>query len=95
MDYFSTQGWVYIIISIIATLVAFALNLYLQGPGFYLLGYFIYLLIILLTAYNITCLTTGECYVWSWIVTILSTLPMLFIIGLVIFIIATGKGNKV
>jgi hypothetical protein len=95
MDYFSTQGWVYIIISIIATLVALALNLYLQGPGVYLLGYFIYLLIILLSAYNITCLTTGECYAWSWIVTILSTLPMLFIIGLVIFIIATGKGNKV
>lgn len=91
MDYFSTQGWVYIVISIIATLIAMSLNIYAQGPGFYLLGYLIYLLIILLTAYNITCLTSGECYVWSWVVTLLSTLPMLFIIGIVTFIIVTGK----
>jgi hypothetical protein len=91
MDYFSTQGWVYIIISIIATLIALVLNIYAQGIGFYLLGYLVYLLIILLTAYNITCLTTGECYVWSWIVTILSTLPMLFIIGIVSYITVVGK----
>lgn len=91
MDYFSTQGWIYIIISIIATLIAFALNIYTQGFGFYLFAYLFYLLIILLTAYNITCLTTGECYVWSWVVTILSTLPMLFIIGLVTYIIVTEK----
>jgi hypothetical protein len=91
MDYFSTQGWVYIVISIIATLIAMSLNIYAQGPGFYLLGYLIYLLIILLTAYNITCLTAGECYVWSWVVTLISTLQMLFIIGIVTFIIVVGK----
>ena len=80
MDYFSNQGWVYIVISLIATIVAITVNIYLMGPGLYLFGYVFYILIILLTAYNITCLTKGECYIWSWIVAILSTLPMIMII---------------
>lgn len=80
MDYFSNQGWVYIVISLIATIVAISVNIYLIGPGLYLFGYLFYILIILLTAYNITCLTKGECYIWSWIVAILSTLPMIMII---------------
>jgi hypothetical protein len=80
MDYFSNQGWVYIVISLIATIVALTVNIYLMGPGLYLFGYVFYILIILLTAYNITCLTKGECYIWSWIVAILSTLPMILII---------------
>lgn len=80
MDYFSNQGWVYIVISLIATIVAITINIYLMGPGLYLFGYVFYILIILLTAYNITCLTKGECYIWSWIVAILSTLPMILII---------------
>lgn len=80
MDYFSNQGWVYIVISLIATIVAITVNIYLMGPGLYLFGYVFYILIILLTAYNITCLTKGECYIWSWIVAILSTLPMILII---------------
>jgi hypothetical protein len=80
MDYFSNQGWVYIVISLIATIVAIIVNIYLIGPGLYLFGYLFYILIILLTAYNITCLTKGECYIWSWIVAILSTLPMIMII---------------
>jgi hypothetical protein len=80
MDYYSTQGWVYIVISLIATIVAFSINIYLTGPGLYLFGYLFYILIILITAYNITCLTKGECYIWSWIVTILSVLPLIMII---------------
>ena len=80
MDYFSNQGLVYIVISLIATIVAITVNIYLMGPGLYLFGYLFYILIILLTAYNITCLTKGECYIWSWIVAILSTLPMIMII---------------
>lgn len=56
-DYFSTQGWVYIAVSIILTIVSLGLNVYLEGPGLYLIAYFVYLFIILLTAYNITCLT--------------------------------------
>lgn len=89
MNYFSTQGWVYIVISIISTIIALILNIYMEGIGLYILAYLLYILVILITAYNITCLTSGECHMWSWIVTILSTLPMLLIIILVIYGIVT------
>jgi hypothetical protein len=91
MSYFSTQGWVYIVISIISTIIALILNIYMEGIGLYMFAYLIYILVILLTAYNITCLTSGECHLWSWIVTILSTLPMILIIILVIYGIVTGS----
>lgn len=90
MNYFSTQGWVYIVISIISTIIALILNIYMEGIGLYMLAYLLYILVILITAYNITCLTSGECHMWSWIVTILSTLPMILIIILVIYGIVTG-----
>ena len=91
MNYFSTQGWVYIVISIISTIIALILNIYMEGIGLYILVYLLYILVILITAYNITCLTSGECHMWSWIVTILSTLPMILIIILVIYGIVTGS----
>ena len=91
MNYFSTQGWVYIVISIISTIIALILNIYMEGIGLYMLAYLLYILVILITAYNITCLTSGECHMWSWIVTILSTLPMILIIILVIYGILTGS----
>jgi len=91
MNYYSTQGWIYITVSIIATLLSLSLNLYLEGPGLYLIAYIVYLLVIALTAYNITCLTRGECHIWSWIVSLLSTLPMLSTIALLIYIMIYGK----
>ena len=91
MNYFSTQGWIYIVISIISTIIALILNIYMEGIGLYMLAYLLYILVILITAYNITCLTSGECHMWSWIVTILSTLPMILIIILVIYGIVTGS----
>jgi len=94
-DYFSTQGWVYIAVSFILTIISLALNVYLEGPGLYLIAYFVYLLVILLTAYNITCLTKGECYIWSWIVTILSIIPMILMIILIVYIIIYEKNTKV
>jgi hypothetical protein len=85
-SYFSTQGWVYILISVIFTLIALILNIYIaDGVGFFIIGYIIYFFIILLTAYNISCLTKGECEVWSWIVTILSVLPMIIIMIIIVF----------
>lgn len=90
-DYFSTQGWIYIVVSIILTIISLALNVYLEGPGLYLIAYLIYLFVIFLTAYNITCLTKGECYMWSWIVTILSIIPMILLIAFLIYFILYVK----
>jgi len=91
MDYFSTQGWIYIIVSIILTIISLALNVYLEGLGLYLIAYLIYLFVIFLTAYNITCLTKGECYMWSWIVSILSLIPMALLIAFLIYFIMYVK----
>ena len=64
LDYFSTQGWIYILFSIILTIICLILNIYIQGPGVYLLVYVIYILVILLTGYNITCLTKYRKNYW-------------------------------
>jgi len=90
-DIFSTQAWIYLIISTIATFIALGLSIYNFGIGLFIIAYIIYFLVLLLGAYNISCLTTGQCYIWSWIVTILSTIPMLLIIGISINAIITGK----
>lgn len=91
---FTTQAWIYLVISIIATLIALGLNIYQQGVGLYIIAYVIYFFILLLGAYNITCLTVGDCQTWSWIVTILSSLPMILIIGLSVYIVGTESTEK-
>lgn len=91
---FTTQAWVYLIISVIATLTALALNIYQQGAGLFIIAYVIYFFILLLGAYNITCLTAGDCYTWSWIITILSSLPMILIIGLSVYTIVSDVNKK-
>ena len=72
-------------------MVAMSISIYEQGVGLYIIAYVLYFLILLLGAYNITCLTAGECHTWSWIYTILTTLPMLLIMGLSIYTIASGQ----
>lgn len=91
---FTTQAWVYLIISVIATLIALGLNIYQQGVGLYIIAYVIYFFILLLGAYNITCLTVGDCHTWSWIVTILSSLPMILVIGLSVYIVGTQSTEQ-
>jgi hypothetical protein len=88
---FTTQAWIYLIIGFIATTTALAMSIYKDGPGLYIIAYVLYFFILLLGAYNITCLTAGECYTWSWIYTLLTTLPMLLVIGLSIYTIASGS----
>jgi hypothetical protein len=91
VDTFSTQGWIYILFSIILTIICLILNVYIQGPGLYLIVYVIYIFVIMLTGYNITCLTKGECYIWSWIVSILSLIPMALLIAFLIYFIIYVK----
>ena len=38
---YSTQAWVYMLISIILTIICISLNIYVQGAGLYLLLYII------------------------------------------------------
>jgi hypothetical protein len=83
---YSTQGWLYIILSLILTIICMSLNIYIQGAGLYLILYVLFIIMILITAYNITCLTKGECYAWSWLVSLMSLIPMIIVtIMLILF----------
>lgn len=87
---YSTQAWVYMLISIILTIICISLNIYVQGAGLYLLLYILFIFIIFITAYNITCLTKGECNTWGWIISLMSLLPMI-LVTIILIILAMSK----
>jgi hypothetical protein len=87
---YSTQAWVYMLISIILTIICISLNIYVQGAGLYLLLYILFIFIIFITAYNITCLTKGECNTWGWIISLMSLVPMI-LVTIILIILAMSK----
>ena len=87
---YSTQAWVYMLISIILTIICISLNIYVQGAGLYLLLYILFIFIIFITAYNITCLTKGECNTWGWIISLMSLEPMI-LVTIILIILAMSK----
>ena len=91
MSYYSTQAWVYLLITMILTIVCISLNIYVQGVGFYLVLYILYLIMIFITAYNITCLTKGECHTWGWIISLLSIIPMILVTIMLIILAMTKQ----
>jgi len=87
---YSTQAWVYMIISVILTIVCISLNIYVQGAGLYLLLYILFIFIIFITAYNITCLSNGDCNTWGWIISLMSLIPMI-LVTIMLIILAMSK----
>ena len=87
---YSTQACVYMLISIILTIICISLNIYVQGAGLYLLLYILFIFIIFITAYNITCLTKGECNTWGWIISLMSLVPMI-LVTIILIILAMSK----
>jgi hypothetical protein len=87
---YSIQAWVYMIISIILTIVCISLNIYVQGAGLYLLLYILFIFIIFITAYNITCLSKGDCNTWGWIISLMSLIPMI-LVTIMLIILAMSK----
>lgn len=74
------QAYIYTIITIVTTFI----NLILSGVLFGINGFFTYLVIfvfliplILLSIYNIDCLSTGNCEIWAWINSILGIIYMI------------------
>ena len=88
---YSTQAWVYMLISIILTIICISLNIYVQGAGLYLLLYILFIFIIFITAYNITCLTKGECNTWGWIISLMSLVPMILVTIMLIILAMTKQ----
>jgi hypothetical protein len=91
MSSYSTQAWVYLLITMILTIVCISLNIYVQGVGFYLVLYILFLIMIFITAYNITCLTKGECHTWGWIISLLSLIPMILVTIMLIILAMTKQ----
>jgi hypothetical protein len=91
MSGYSTQAWVYLLITMILTIVCISLNIYVQGVGLYLVLYILFLIMIFITAYNITCLTKGECHTWGWIISVLSLIPMILVTIMLIILAMTKQ----
>jgi hypothetical protein len=77
---FSTQASTYLILVIITSIINLICYFMIAGVlGF--LGYLVYVLftvpLIILWMYNIDCLTTGDCQVWSWVITALTLISIL------------------
>jgi hypothetical protein len=91
MSGYSTQAWVYLLITMILTIVCISLNIYVQGVGLYLVLYILFIIMIFITAYNITCLTKGECNTWGWIISVLSLIPMILVTIMLIILAMTKQ----
>lgn len=80
-----TYIWIWIITAIINIIASFFSVL-----GVYaFLGYLLFMVIsipfTLLYIYNIDCLTYGNCNTWSWFITIMSSIAMIFTTIMTIF----------
>ena len=76
----SIQATTYLVLIIITTLINLICYFKLAGTwGF--VAYLIYTLItiplVILWMYNIDCLTTGNCYIWSWVITWITLISVL------------------
>jgi hypothetical protein len=94
----SSQANTYLIILTITTIINLICLTFIGGMwGF--LGYFLYFLItvpfVLLAIYNIDCLTSGNCQIWSWIVTVLISLSMIITTIVVVVVAVMGESNTV
>jgi len=76
----STQASAYFIIICITTIINLICFFIMTGMwGF--VSYLIYSLVtfplVLLWLYNIECLTTGNCHIWSWVITVITLISVL------------------
>jgi hypothetical protein len=77
---YSTQALTYLILVIITSIINLICYYLLLGMwGF--VGYLLYVLItiplIILWMYNIDCLTSGDCEIWSWVITALTLVSVI------------------
>jgi hypothetical protein len=77
---YSTQASTYLILVIITSIINLICYYIIAGIwGF--IGYLLFTLItiplIILWMYNIDCLTTGDCQIWSWVITALTLISVI------------------
>jgi len=90
----SRQAYVYTVIFGITTIINLILSIFIGGafgPLFYIIFSLLSFPFVLLAIYNIDCLTTGGCNIWSWIYTVLTSLSMIMLTLMSIGIVAFSK----
>ena len=94
----SRQAYMYTIVLLITSFVNMITFSYLYGfYGIfsYIITFLIFIPFMLLSIYNIDCLTTGGCNVWSWVVSIMSTLGLVITtIGMVVLSYSNVSSNQ-
>jgi hypothetical protein len=83
----STQASTYFILiclTSVINLICFSVMIGMWGFVYYLIYCIVTLPIVLLWMYNIDCLTTGNCQIWSWVITVLTLISVLITTILVV-----------
>lgn len=77
---YSTQATTYLILIVISSfinLICYSLLFGVWGFVSYLLYTLITVPFVILWMYNIDCLTSGDCQIWSWVITSLTLISVL------------------
>jgi hypothetical protein len=92
--YVSQQAYLYLMIFLITYVINAIISANVYGAGV-LLGMIIVFIVcipfIALSVYNIDCLTTGGCEIWSWFLSIISIMSL---IGTTIYMIVLALQGK-
>ena len=76
----STQASAYFILICLTTLInliCFFIMIGMWGFVSYLIYSLVTIPLVLLWMYNIDCLTTGTCQIWSWVITVLTLISVI------------------
>ena len=76
----STQANAYFILICLTTLInliCFFIMIGMWGFVSYLIYSLVTIPLVLLWMYNIDCLTTGNCQIWSWVITVLTLISVI------------------
>jgi len=86
-----TYLWIWIITSVINAIV----SIFGVFGVYSFLSYLLFMVLstpfILLYIYNIDCLTYGNCNAWSWFITIMSSLSLIFLTIMMILVAVTSR----
>ena len=85
----STQANLYLIVIIITTIINWiCATVILKWQGFFVYALFalIFTPLFILYVYNVDCLTTGDCQIWSWVVAIFSAINLISFTVFTVFI---------
>jgi hypothetical protein len=77
---YSTQALTYLVLILITgfiNLICYAMLLGVWGFVAYLLYALITIPFVILWMYNIDCLTSGDCQIWSWVITSLTLISVI------------------